>query len=162
MTSRERAEVRSRYRCGYYGRRRTAGARQYRVRYFTRGKTTSELDRADRHFEGYAAWMTRFLDAAGVTGPVTVVGHSFGGGVATALARDFPVRFARLVLVNSVGGVLFDHADCAVTRRPAIVCGVATSPVRSGSGNALTKRCLAGFGGRSVLSQSCNSGALER
>ncbi|MCW0193363.1 MAG: alpha/beta fold hydrolase [Rhodococcus sp.] len=48
--------------------------------------------------------MTRFLDAAGVTGPVTVVGHSFGGGVATAVARDFPTRVSRLVLVNSVGG----------------------------------------------------------
>ncbi len=71
---------------------------------------TAELDRADRNFEGYAAWVTRFLDAAGDTGPVTVVGHSFGGGVATAVARDFPTRVSRLVLVNSVGGGVWSSA----------------------------------------------------
>jgi pimeloyl-ACP methyl ester carboxylesterase len=52
----------------------------------------------------YAAWLASFLDAAGVVEPVFAVGHSFGGGVATKLAHDFPDRVGYLVLINSVGG----------------------------------------------------------
>ncbi|MFD9680036.1 alpha/beta fold hydrolase [Rhodococcus sp. NPDC059969] len=82
---------------------------------------TAELDRADRTFEGYAAWVTRFLDAAGVAGPVTVVGHSFGGGVATVVARDFPTRVSRLVLVNAVGGGIWSSSggrERSIRERP--------------------------------------------
>ena len=43
------------------------------------------------------------LGAAGVEGPVTVVGHSLGGGVALELALRHPQRVAALVLVGSVG-----------------------------------------------------------
>ncbi|MDV7086314.1 alpha/beta fold hydrolase [Rhodococcus opacus] len=57
-----------------------------------------------RTFAGYAAWLGRFLDEAGISEPVTLVGHSFGGGVAIQAAHDLPERVARLVLVNSVGG----------------------------------------------------------
>jgi pimeloyl-ACP methyl ester carboxylesterase len=53
---------------------------------------------------GYAAWVDAFLDAVGVDEPVFAVGHSFGGGVATKLAHDFPSRVGYLVLINSVGG----------------------------------------------------------
>jgi pimeloyl-ACP methyl ester carboxylesterase len=52
----------------------------------------------------YAAWLDSFLSAVGVDEPVFVVGHSFGGGVATKLAHDFPDRVGYLVLINSVGG----------------------------------------------------------
>ena len=34
-----------------------------------------------------------------------VIGHSFGGGVATKLAHRYPDRVGYLVLLNSVGGV---------------------------------------------------------
>lgn len=57
-----------------------------------------------RSFAGYAAWLGRFLDSAGIDEPVTLVGHSFGGGVAIQTAHDLPERVARVVLVNSVGG----------------------------------------------------------
>jgi pimeloyl-ACP methyl ester carboxylesterase len=53
---------------------------------------------------GYAAWLDAFLEAVGVEEPVFAVGHSFGGGVATKLAHDFPDRVGYLVLINSVGG----------------------------------------------------------
>ncbi|MGX7728302.1 alpha/beta fold hydrolase [Rhodococcus sp. 2H158] len=49
-----------------------------------------------------AAWLGRFLGAAGL-GPVTLVGHSFGGALAIRAAHDLPDQVARLVLVNSVG-----------------------------------------------------------
>jgi pimeloyl-ACP methyl ester carboxylesterase len=53
---------------------------------------------------GYATWVVRFLDAVGLTEPVTLVGHSFGGGVAIRTAHDAPDRVTRLVCVNSIGG----------------------------------------------------------
>jgi len=44
-----------------------------------------------------------FLEAAKVEGPVTVVGHSLGGGVALDLALEHPERVGALVLIGSVG-----------------------------------------------------------
>lgn len=65
---------------------------------------TTELAERDRSLAGYAAWVVDFLDAVGQREPVTVVGHSFGGGVGILLAHDSPGRVAQLVLVNSIGG----------------------------------------------------------
>ena len=53
---------------------------------------------------GYADWVAAFLVEYGVDGPVTLIGHSFGGGVALRTAHDHPDLVARLVLVNSIGG----------------------------------------------------------
>lgn len=55
-------------------------------------------------FPGYAAWVGSFLDEVGVDGPVRLVGHSFGGGVAACSARLLGRRARHLVLVNAVGG----------------------------------------------------------
>ena len=55
-------------------------------------------------FPGYAAWVESFLAETGVTGPVRLVGHSFGGGVATCAARLLGRRARHVVLVNAVGG----------------------------------------------------------
>jgi pimeloyl-ACP methyl ester carboxylesterase len=61
--------------------------------------------------QGYAAWVDAFLERVGVAEPVLAVGHSFGGGVATQLAHDFPDRVGYLVLINSVGGGTWLQAD---------------------------------------------------
>ncbi|MDG3009529.1 alpha/beta fold hydrolase [Rhodococcus sp. D2-41] len=65
---------------------------------------TTDLPRGHRSLAGYASWLGRFLDAAGIDEPVTLVGHSFGGGVAIQAAHDLPDRVRTLVLVNSIGG----------------------------------------------------------
>jgi pimeloyl-ACP methyl ester carboxylesterase len=65
---------------------------------------TAGLPDTEFSFAGYARWVDGFLGAVGVEGPVMCIGHSFGGGVAIALAHDFPRRVRSLVLVNSVGG----------------------------------------------------------
>lgn len=65
---------------------------------------TDDLPEEDFSLAGYAAWVVRFLDAVGLVEPVTLVGHSFGGGVAIRAAYDSPERVARLVCVNSIGG----------------------------------------------------------
>jgi len=65
---------------------------------------TAALPKVQFTIAGYATWVSQFLDAVGIKGPVTLVGHSFGGGVAIQTAHDFQHRVARLVLVNSIGG----------------------------------------------------------
>lgn len=65
---------------------------------------TAQLPRDRLSLDGYAEWVGRFLDAVGVSAPVVVVGHSFGGGVAIQFAHDATGRVSRLVLVNSIGG----------------------------------------------------------
>lgn len=57
----------------------------------------------DCSFSGYAAWVDDYLDAEGVSGPVVVVGHSFGGGVAVQFAHDHTDRVRAMVLCNGVG-----------------------------------------------------------
>ncbi len=64
---------------------------------------TPDLKRGRRTMEGYAAWVSAFLDAVDLDQPVLVAGHSFGGGVAIRLADDDPDRVRQLVLINSVG-----------------------------------------------------------
>jgi len=65
---------------------------------------TPSLDGEDCSFAGYARWAADYLDAVGADRPVTVVGHSFGGGVAIQLAHDHGDRVASVVLCNAVGG----------------------------------------------------------
>jgi pimeloyl-ACP methyl ester carboxylesterase len=71
-------------------------------------------------FPGYGRWAASYLDSLGVDGPVTVVGHSFGGGVAVQLAHDHPERVAAVVMCNGVGGAAWagpERPD-TVTERP--------------------------------------------
>ena len=81
---------------------------------------TAALPAEERTIEGYAAWVARFLEAAEVQTPVTVAGHSFGGGVAIQLAHDHPAAVDRLVLVNSIGGSAWrkGRAVRSMTERP--------------------------------------------
>jgi pimeloyl-ACP methyl ester carboxylesterase/predicted amino acid-binding ACT domain protein len=65
---------------------------------------TADLPRTHMSIGGYAAWVDDFMTAVGIEEPALIIGHSFGGGVATKLAHDFPQRARYLVLSNAVGG----------------------------------------------------------
>jgi len=71
---------------------------------------TVELPASQVSLAGYATWLDGFLAAVGVSEPVTLIGHSFGGGVAIQTAHDWPTRVARLILVNSIGGSAWSQA----------------------------------------------------
>jgi pimeloyl-ACP methyl ester carboxylesterase len=75
---------------------------------------TPDLPGADFSLPGYARWVHEFLRSVGVEGPVFVLGHSFGGGVAIQFAHDFPQRIRTLVLINSVGGSTWRSAGGVV------------------------------------------------
>lgn len=66
------------------------------------GHGASDKPRADYSLGGYANGMRDLLTLLGID-TVTVVGHSFGGGVAMQFAYQFPERTERLVLVASGG-----------------------------------------------------------
>nr|WP_227467517.1 alpha/beta fold hydrolase [Nocardioides lijunqiniae] len=66
------------------------------------GHGQSDKPRADYSLGGYANGMRDLLTVLGVD-KVTVVGHSFGGGVAMQFAYQFPERTERMVLVASGG-----------------------------------------------------------
>jgi pimeloyl-ACP methyl ester carboxylesterase len=66
------------------------------------GHGRSDKPRADYSVGGYANGMRDLITCLGID-RVTVVGHSFGGGVAMQFAYQFPERTERLVLVASGG-----------------------------------------------------------
>ncbi|MEO9323447.1 alpha/beta fold hydrolase [Nocardioides sp. C4-1] len=66
------------------------------------GHGRSAKPRADYSVGGYANGMRDLLTLLGID-KVTVVGHSFGGGVAMQFAYQFPERTERMMLVASGG-----------------------------------------------------------
>ncbi|MDN4163552.1 alpha/beta fold hydrolase [Nocardioides abyssi] len=66
------------------------------------GHGRSDKPRADYSLGGFANGMRDLLTVLGID-QVTVVGHSFGGGVAMQFAYQYPERTERLVLVASGG-----------------------------------------------------------
>ena len=101
---------------------------------------TAALPRDDGDLHGYARWVIAFLDSMRVKGPVLVVGHSFGGGIAIVIAHDHPARVGGLVLVNAVGGAAWTRDGelvRAMTERPLWDWGLRfSSDVRSPRGLA--------------------------
>ena len=66
------------------------------------GHGLSDKPRADYSVGGYANGMRDLLTVLGID-KATVIGHSFGGGVAMQFAYQFPERTERLMLVASGG-----------------------------------------------------------
>lgn len=81
---------------------------------------SAELPNDDFSLAGYARWVVDLLDTLDITEPAVLVGHSFGGGVATRLAHLFPQRLRSLVLVNSIGGSSWRSGRTlrSITERP--------------------------------------------
>lgn len=67
------------------------------------GHGKSDKPRADYSVGGYANGMRDLLTVLGID-KVTVVGHSFGGGIAMQFAYQFPERTERMILV-APGGI---------------------------------------------------------
>jgi pimeloyl-ACP methyl ester carboxylesterase len=78
------------------------------------GASAPFTDRA-HDIEGYAAWLRAFIDATGVDGPYTVLGHSFGSIVASAAVAG-GLRPDRLVLVNPIGAPALEGPRGLMTR----------------------------------------------
>ena len=114
------------------------------------GHGASDKPRADYSVGGYANGMRDLLTVLGID-TATVVGHSFGGGVAMQFAYQYPERTERLVLVGSGGlGPEVSPAIRAITT-PGFqqAMGVLTLPgLRHATTTAM--RLLAGSGVRQL------------
>lgn len=66
------------------------------------GHGESDKPRGDYSLGAFAVWLRDFLNALGIS-KVTIVGHSFGGGVALQFAHQHKEYVRRLVLVSSGG-----------------------------------------------------------
>ena len=55
--------------------------------------------------------------AASIDGPLTLIGHSLGGGVALQYAGTFPERVARVVAIEGWGPPLLEHQPAHVSMR---------------------------------------------
>lgn len=75
---------------------------------------TAPLPEEELSFEGFARWLSALLSIVGVSEPVALVGHSFGGGVAIQTAHDFPELVRSVILVNSVGGSAWAHTGSTI------------------------------------------------
>ena len=82
---------------------------------------TPDLEGEDFSLAGYGRWVWDLVDALGIEEKVTLIGHSFGGGVAIAAAHARTEDTARLVCVNSIGGSSWTTSKGiarAITERP--------------------------------------------
>ena len=71
---------------------------------------TADLTAGHVSYSGYAAFLDQLLAEMAEPGPVHVVGHSFGGGVAVQFAHDYPARVSAVVLVNAVSGATWSRS----------------------------------------------------
>ena len=76
------------------------------------GHGQSAKPRGDYSMGAFASGIRDLVVSLGL-GPVTVVGHSLGGGVAMQFAYQFPERVGRLALVSSGGLGRPNGSSCA-------------------------------------------------
>jgi pimeloyl-ACP methyl ester carboxylesterase len=78
------------------------------------GESATFADRP-HDIEAYAAWLGAFIDAVGITGPYTLLGHSFGSIVSSAAVAG-GLAPERLVLVNPIGAPALEGPRGVMTR----------------------------------------------
>src|SRR6478752_3336674 len=117
------------------------------------GHGQSDKPRGDYSLGAFAVWLRDFLDALNIH-EATVIGHSFGGGVALQFAHQHKEYCRRLVLISSGGlgpdlGPLLRIMSLPGTE---LVLPLIASPPAVGVGKALRKRALSS--GRDVTRYS--------
>jgi len=77
---------------------------RYRVlTYDLYGRGYSDRVRGKQSLEFHTQQLSELLDAVGITVPVTLLGYSMGGAIASKLAADEPDRIERLILIAPAG-----------------------------------------------------------
>lgn len=66
---------------------------------------TPPLEPGEETLTGYADWVVAFMKTLDIKDRAFLIGHSFGGAVATRAAHSYPDRVSHVVLLNAVGGV---------------------------------------------------------
>ncbi len=93
------------------------------------GRSGGELTVEEASVPRLSAWLVRFLEALGHKGPVMVVGHDIGGGVAQHLMLGNKVEVPRVAVVN---GIMYDSwpvPGVARFRDPAVAAATTRDDV---------------------------------
>ena len=71
--------------------------------------------------EEFADDVLMVLEHAGVKGPIVLVGHSFGGAVATVFTLRHPERVAKLALLSTTGTIFLGVSVMLLMKAPAFL-----------------------------------------
>jgi len=115
-----------------------AGFEAFAVDFPGFGASGGRLTRAQASVPALAAWAKRFIDAAPISGAMTVGGHDIGGAVAQHLAGT-DEQVERLVLMNSV---LYDSWPVPAVKRfqdPQIADAVTVEELLRARAQSLSK-----------------------
>lgn len=116
------------------------------------GRSEGELTLATAEVPALAEWVTRFVDALGVDGPVTVVGHDIGGAIAQHLLASGGLDIERFALVNSVTYDSWPVPGVARFRDPDVVAAVTADELLTARRQAVTA-ALAGAASERLISE---------
>jgi esterase len=101
---------------------------------------------AGAHLDTLAGDVLETVDAARLAGPVTLVGHSLGGRVALASARQAPASVRDVVLLDIAPGPLGGPADAAGPERATsrkVLEALLAAPGEAGSRRDLRQHLIA-------------------
>lgn len=84
------------------GRLGEAGLRPIAVDLPGLGRSGGELTPETATVPALADWVTRFVSAVGISGPIALAGHDIGGAIAQHLLAHDRLEVSRFALVNSV------------------------------------------------------------
>ncbi|USX55125.1 alpha/beta fold hydrolase [Lentzea sp. HUAS12] len=96
---------------------REVGARCRTLSYDRAGYGGSDVDPHDRTLDRIAGDLTALLDALGETGPVVLVGHSWGGPIIRVFADRHPHRVAGVVFVDASLAEIMSTRNAKVAAR---------------------------------------------
>ena len=86
-----------------------------------RGHGLSDMPHTDYSMPSIVADLHAALGVLGVTGKITLLGHSFGGAIVSEYAAAYPAQVERLVLVASAGEYRIPSSLVLALRLPAVL-----------------------------------------
>ncbi|GAA1525520.1 pimeloyl-ACP methyl ester carboxylesterase [Agromyces terreus] len=102
------------------------------------GRSEGELALETATVPALADWVTRFVSALGLTGPIVVVGHDIGGAIAQHLVVHGGVEASALVLANSVTYDSWPVPGVARFRDPDVVAATTAEEVLAARRQSVT------------------------
>ncbi|MGW7080384.1 alpha/beta fold hydrolase [Streptomyces sp. NPDC054866] len=102
------------------------------------GRSGGELTLNTATVPAVADWVTRFVSALKISGPIAVAGHDIGGAIAQHLLVHDRLKVSRLALVNSVAYDSWPAPHVARFRSPGDAAGATVDDVLDARRRAVT------------------------
>jgi pimeloyl-ACP methyl ester carboxylesterase len=116
------------------------------------GRSGGELTPETATVPALAGWVTRFVSAFGISGPIALAGHDIGGAVAQRLLAHELLEVSRFALVNSVTYDSWPVPSVARFRDPEVVAATTGDELLDARRQAVTG-ALAGAATESLVAE---------